>query len=541
MDSTSQGNGNTSAEVNDIKFKIVETNKELRPKTEFKSLCWNEKINLQLIRNNTIVKGTWKLGATSISDTSTFTLDMSKEIKDTLKVFDNNSYLLASISINIYDKPFIFKIVELNKSIQPNTELPIMRKKGKYNIQLYKGDSLVICNWSYGTLKVNDTTTFPIDLFNVKKDSIKVYDNSSRQLAAFILNIYNKPEINFEIPEDYDGSFGFDNYYNRYTVLAKDTNYRSHYVMGEKKWIPWISVYKKQPNIQLQLKINNYAEFLGDSTAYIKINTSNTNIKATVTAIPGNTIKFSNITSITNSFDLEIIVSDYLDNNQYLYITDHYGDTLSMISVLCKKPKSDLKLNVIYISDATTNNNNFSIDTNYFDKKSYNQAFIDWTFYESHIKLAYRDTLSQFDSISTNLKKLINFLYSQLIKSPPRGIGMDITNNKNKCYFLIILPINYITTEDNQMSGGAFKETMISPYWPFAILTRNAIKNTIAVHEIGHTLKLEHIFIDIAGDCYKLGLGEGTTKNYMDYRISTGDDMNYFWKWQWKIINNQIP
>jgi len=57
------------------KFKIVETNNKISSNKELKTLCRNEKITLQLYRNDTIDKGTWKLDSISISDTTNFTLD----------------------------------------------------------------------------------------------------------------------------------------------------------------------------------------------------------------------------------------------------------------------------------------------------------------------------------------------------------------------------------------------------------------------------------------------------------------------------------
>jgi len=110
-------------------------------------------------------------------------------------------------------------------------------------------------------------------------------------------------------------------------MLATDANFRNHYFLGPKKLIPWLSVYKAQA-VELKLIINVDTEFLKDSMTYIKINASNTKIKANITTISGNTINFSHIKSNTNMFDLAIIVEDYLDNNQYLYFADHTNDTL---------------------------------------------------------------------------------------------------------------------------------------------------------------------------------------------------------------------
>jgi hypothetical protein len=47
------------------------------------------------------------------------------------------------------------------------------------------------------------------------------------------------------------------------------------------------------------------------------------------------------------------------------------------------------------------------------------------------------------------------------------------------------------------------------------------------VHEVGHTLGLQHPF-------NTRGFTQGNSNNYMDYTYKR----NMFWQWQWKIINN---
>jgi len=515
------------------KFKIIETKNELSPNSEFKAMRSNEKVSFQLFRNDTIIKVNWKLGGTSINDTSTFVLDKSKEIKDTLKVFDKDARLLASIVIDIYDISYTFKIVELNKMIQAKTEFPVMRRRGNYHIQLFKGDSLIRGNWTYGTLKTNDTTVFSIDLYNTKKDSVKVYDKSSKQLAAFVLNIYNKPDIKLENKDTYDGSFGFDNFYNNHAALATDANYRSHYLLGTKKWIPWLSVYKKQPNIQLQLKINNDSEFLRDSMAYIKINVSNANIKTSIPTIPGNAIKFSDIASITNTLDLEIAVSDHLDDNQYLYFTDNANDTLAMMSVLCKEPSRDKILHIYELSDSTTNHA-FSIDTTQFDTKSYNQAFVDWTIEVNQYMIPQKDYFSKRVSALDNnsRRKIIGMLNYYLYLK----YGIDISGTRGipaNDFYLILVPVDSITQSGDGSTilfTGFCLEQTLSPlvFTHTTMLSIAGDKTKIAIHEVGHSFQLRHTFEA------PYNIPQGKTGNYMDYSYP---NMFYFWKEQWKIIN----
>jgi len=113
--------------------------------------------------------------------------------------------------------------------------------------------------------------------------------------------------------------------------------------------------------------------------------------------------------------------------------------------------------------------------------------------------------------------------------------------SNNDGYFLIIIPIKRIKTQIEIMYEGAFLHPTTGCL-PFSILSIPAIKNTIAIHEVAYTLQLYHIFVQDGKDVYGLGIAKGYTRNYMDYRMSTGDYMNYFWKWQWKIINNKkIP
>jgi hypothetical protein len=61
------------------------------------------------------------------------------------------------------------------------------------------------------------------------------------------------------------------------------------------------------------------------------------------------------------------------------------------------------------------------------------------------------------------------------------------------------------------------------------VVLKSALTNwAVFVHEIGHTLSLQHPFkMDES-------FMEGCSTNFMDYSVKP----NMFWQWQWKKINN---
>jgi len=523
------------------KFKVVETNQKIDTGAEFKIMALNKELRIELYRNDTIVKGNWFLGKVYFKDTTSFTLNISNPILDSLKVFDKDSILMAKVLINVFDLPYEFKVVELNKKIQSKTELPILRRNGKYNIQLFKGDSLIKCNWTYGSIKSSDTTMFNVDLYNVNKDSIKVYDKNSMQLAAFIINIYNKPEVKLETKINYNGSFGFDNYYDKIPSLAKDANYKSYSLFGVKNWIPWMSVDKAQTNIRIIIEVFLDAAFLYDSTAYIRINTTDPNIKANFATVTGNDLRCVNFSGNNNKLDIDIVVQNYLDDNQYLFVTDNAGDTLAKVAILCKNLITPKKLIVYTVSDSTTSHS-FSFDYTFFNKKSYNQAFIPWDIEYRTFTMPYRNYFANMNVHNNNIASIPGRV-SGCLKAMQ---NVDVFSTAGDVFYLILLPIDSITFTSNNSSGA-----IAGYYYPNShcvFLSKNVdgfIQS--GIHEIGHALCLYHIFIQTITqnenttviDYYNYGIIQGTTNNFLDY--CPPQDMTTFWKWQWKLMNNQIP
>ncbi|MBP5370083.1 MAG: hypothetical protein J6Z01_16690 [Bacteroidales bacterium] len=526
-------------QFDDYKIKIEEienylsSNDSLLLPTEPDSL-----IHIAYVRGDDPIACTWHFNSNITHNLSSYSLPIDKALIDTLRVYWKDTLLLATLKIDIKDLPYVFKIKDTKIQALSGTEMYVVQQDKKLDLQLFRGDNEVKATWK--GLKVSNQSYVTLDFSKTDNKKIQVVNANNKVFATLKLNIYKKSEVEFDVLPSYQGEFGFDNSMIKYKRPKKYIEFATPLFLKYQykylttiKYMPIITIQPKQ-TASLNVSVNVAKQFYqNDSNACIKFVSSNSDLTLKLGTVHSKILSGDNI--ITNKSNLTITISsEYpLSNCERIYALDNANDTIGQIAVFCKDiTQQKKKLHIYYLSDNSLPPVAYNVDTLYFKEKSYNQAFINWSFDIQSYKFK-SDFLKRISGNENNWKELADSVWTELNKN-----HINIRDKLGKDYYLFIVPMknfSYKIDNKNTFNKNTFKGFCDSgsltdiKYFRDAFISISGCQPQICVHEIGHTLGLIHIFES------SYNFNEGSTNNYMDY--SGPKNMKSFWFFQWIILN----
>ena len=534
-------------QYDDYKIKIEELDKYLSRNDSL--LLPTEKdslIHLVFVRGEEPIKCTWQFNSTTAQDTSSYSLPIDKEVKDTLKIYWKDTLLLGSLKIDIQNLPYVFKIKDTtniqNIQAKSGTEMYVVQRKRNLDLQLFRGDSLITGIWSVDSTNT-PTSTVSIDFSKESSNKITVNNVNNKEIASIDLIIYKKSEVVFDTLPSYKGEFGFD---NACSVLetarirsVSDYNKYKYKILDN---IRYASILSIQPNslVSLKMTVNVADEFLKDSSAIIKFVSTKPDL--TITLNKTNFLSNANLKTKSSDLKVKILSTVQLLDSEYIYAIDNANDTIGILGVVCQNinTKENKKLHIYYLSDTILKfptENFFDKGSIMFNENSYNQSFVNFDIKIMHY---------QFKNDFLNRMNKSNNSFVDLPKTVLDSLHITRTN-KGDDYYLFLVPVDsfYVTTPTAIYSFSGFCNSP-SPsdtsFFHDVYLSKNALDVQIGIHEVGHAFGLTHIF-DPPYYIYKpdpsKSDGKGhITNNFMDY--SGAKNMTRFWYFQWRKINTKI-
>ncbi|MBP5368486.1 MAG: hypothetical protein J6Z01_08565, partial [Bacteroidales bacterium] len=534
-------------QYDDYKIKIEELDKYLSRNdslllpTETDSL-----VHILFLRGEEPIKCTWQFNSTTAQDTSSYSLPIDKEVKDTLKIYWKDTLLLGSLKIDIQNLPYVFKIKDTtniqNIQAESGTEMYVVQQDKKLDLQLFRGDSLITGIWSVDYTNT-PTSTVSIDFSKESSNKITVNNVNNKEIASVDLNIYKKSRILFDTLPSYKGEFGFDNACsNSEAIIRNIYNTTGVYAKFRYKVIdtlidaPVMSIQPSTP-VSLKMTVNVADEFMNDSSAVIKFVSSKSVLTLTFLSNNIDSITHTNLKNKTSDFKVEIESSDPLPDCEWIYAIDNANDTIGKLGVICQKNNPVKKnLHIYYLSDTKLHfkTENF-FDTSFINNNSYNQVFIHFNITVHHYKFP-NDYLYRMSTYSNSVLSLPPLVLNQL-SIPPTNSGDD--------YYLFLVPILEFKLPTKTMTAFCNTDNAYNPttFYHDVYLSSGGLGEQIGVHELGHAFGgLSHIFDGpyniYKPDPSKSGGKKFITNNFMDYSGAT--NMTRFWYYQWLILNSNI-
>ena len=534
-------------QFDDYKIKIEElekyfsSNDSLLLPTEPDSL-----IHIVYVRGDDPIECTWYFNSNITHNLSSYSLPIDKALSDTLRVYWKDTLLLVTLKIDIKDLPYVFKIRDTKIQALSGTEMYVVQQDKKLDLHLFRGDNEVKATWK--GLKVSNKSFVTLDFSKTDNKKIQVVNANNKVFATLKLNIYKKSEVEFDLLPSYQGEFGFDNSMIKYKRRKKYiefaepqySKYKYPYLTTT-KYMPIMTIQPKQ-TASLNVSVNVAKQFYqNDSSAYIKFVSSNSDLVVDLLTSSTNILTHTDLNTTSSNIVIEIVAKKSMSNCERIYALDNANDTIGQLAVFCKDiTQQKKKLHIYYLSDNSLPPIAYNVDTLYFKEKSYNQAFINWSFDIKSYKFK-SDILKRISKTNNdnNWKELADTVYTEL-----KNKGIEIRSPKSNDYYLFIVPIyNFsfkYTNSDGKDESGTFlgfcdsKNLTRSDFFHDVFISSGGCDSQICVHEIGHTFRLTHIFDR------PLNLKKGKTNNYMDY--SGPKKMKCFWFFQWRMLNSKdIP
>jgi hypothetical protein len=277
-------------------------------------------------------------------------------------------------------------------------------------------------------------------------------------------------------------------------------------------YVPWLSLYQNQ-RVTLKAEIN-----VPDLYRNLKIEFKSSN-SATI-GILGTTIYDStNLRIGLNVIDIEIVANRITGNTPcWIKVNDENNNLIGKLKVesgdSLNKNCTLIKIISDTLNSRQINLNQIKTDlTGYFNKNSYNQAFIKWTFAIDSINL--QANAAHIQTLTSD-----NAYFSYL-----RSAYQNLGNGRAANHHYIFIS-DRASTSNNGMGQRAPNLNYVQGNPIFTVIFFNAKdRKSTYVHEIGHTLTLQDINTQYPNI-------KKSTENFMDYI----EIRNMFWIWQIKLI-----
>ena len=406
-----------------------------------------------------------------------------KSDNDIQFIYENKDYKSSSTIFAMIDSDDLdISIMSKRNSEILNGELTWFFNKK----ELQKGNSLTSIKLSTKNLK-NKT----YDLV-VKKDN--------KELAKLKIKFYNTPILKFELPDNYDQSFLFDNEFVKNKIVAKDYELLSTI----KDYRVPVLAASKDKIVNLNLNINGVPRNIKDFEITIKEdNTSN------IMFINGsNVVKMNNIKG-----NISFKITKNTNFRKPIYLNALYQNKIIGKLKIYSYPIINKNVQLVYIKWNNTDNH-FDINEKelekYLQNKSLNQLFLN-----INIPPSLKIDLSNNHQLSNQLNELIeNFQDANKEGAKMLDIFYDEYNkiktiDSDDVLFMVNKNIKSIKDDE---TGGFHKTGGIG-----GVILKSSLDSAEAIaHELGHWLDLRHT----KDEGTPTSIPESQTQNnFMDYNI----------------------
>ena len=406
-----------------------------------------------------------------------------KSDNDIQFIYENKDYKSSSTIFAMIDSDDLdISIMSKRNSEILNGELTWFFNKK----ELQKGNSLTSIKLSTKNLK-NKT----YDLV-VKKDN--------KELAKLKIEFYNTPILKFELPDNYDQSFLFDNEFVKNKIVAKDYELLSTI----KDYRVPVLAASKDKIVNLNLNINGVPRNIKDFEITIKEdNTSN------IMFINGsNVVKMNNIKG-----NISFKITKNTNFRKPIYLNALYQNKIIGKLKIYSYPIINKNVQLVYIKWNNTDNH-FDINEKelekYLQNKSLNQLFLN-----INIPPSLKIDLSNNHQLSNQLNELIeNFQDANKEGAKMLDIFYDEYNkiktiDSDDVLFMVNKNIKSIKDDE---TGGFHKTGGIG-----GVILKSSLDSAEAIaHELGHWLDLRHT----KDEGTPTSIPESQTQNnFMDYNI----------------------
>lgn len=412
------------------------------------------------------------------------------------------------------DSTYHFKIEGDTNLYYANSTLYHVISDKPLKIRL-KSDSLLTCTWEYG--KTTLSRNIDSCLVNIKSEGKEklvaiLPDGSEVQLYV---KIYDPPKVEFYRGLNYNGEYGFDNYFKDYDILETNGNYEQKVILGENYFVPILSIESGQTaTLRVKVKITN--DMLRDSCfKLLFIDT----LGVQSVAQPYTLVKGQNVINV----DVSSLFAFH--GTRHILIKDYQERIIGKLNVVSDMPiNRDIK--IVYVKSDSINFhpiNRVNIQ-NQLNNNSYNQAFVNWnilpvidTVDVINVFVQHPDWLN---SSARTLQAIIN-TYQNSINN------FNINGNPEYTIFISSLQVN--ADNDDGVTGRVAGRAAFAPSHLLGIFDgANLITYT---HEMGHCAGLLHSW-----KAFDESIRKNSSENFMDYSTVR----NYFWAWQWLIIKTNL-
>ena len=475
--------------------------------------------------NTVNVEGnTFKIAPKEFNKKETLIIEVKKNLSLNISfIYIKPSVSLLGTGFIPEDEPvFIYseKEIDIKLSIE-NEDFPIE------NLADY------IVSWEWDNIKKEgNLADWTKVIINEEVKEYKLKINFLQTSREYTFNALSAPVVSFErssfnmLPIT---SYGFDNYeYESYDIhdKFKDEYYVTN-IAGNSYKVPWLTCETGNIFFPVRGKIATspinkirYNVSWADNTggdANFEINKNNDN----------GDIFFDFINS-TGSFKV-------------VDISDMRGQVKGQIRIITEARASFEAKDLIPVTlntsrGITTVPANLSHQLNL---KSFNQTFINWVIGATKnvdlIAMSSKYTLSStqanviqnsiFDNNSDEISQYLNLVIGEYVAT--NGIPPV-----NSC--IIFFTDITINNSDGRQVIGKYVPISHVSYRGDYIFIFNGAKDVTWTHELGHSLKLHHIWEGTVLN--NNPNAKGKTCNFMDYSVNR----NQFWKWQWKKMNSNI-
>ena len=429
--------------------------------------------------------------------------------------------------ISINDLPTQFKTgnsIKLEKNTQQklllkiNTLDSIALDKNKIRWKINSG-SVTTRHDSVLFVELSVSNSVNIQICSLKKDTSDVV--TENDFFTFMINVVSSPYAKFQLTNNYNGEFGFDDGFDFNNLPIRKSLYDAITLSDEQKvFSPLITLKRNQP-IALKVSVLNFIE--GDSVFF----------RSTTNKILLNFNYTDSILHVTNT-NLE----NTFENPDYIsvYRKSKYGlqeELIGRCEIVSRSAISHNVQIVNYRRDSTTTLR--AINTvdlqNSLSNNSMNQAFKS-IIVNSHIH-EILDTSQIAKQISSPLSAYLR----------TRGLFQlalnDTVNNilKGNTIYVIITDFVFQDGNGNYKGGGVLNNSAYAIMWdvPNTLLNSHGFSKII-IHEGGHSLGLKDTFNDTIIGQPLMGFSRN---NYMDY--IPPNDMKMFFKSQLRILYLSSP
>jgi hypothetical protein len=205
-------------------FSILELEKQIQNEGAFEATCSNREVSINLLgkSGDEPITANWVMGDVRVTDSQNFTLDLSKPIADTLKVFEVVSEkLLALMAINIKEELMHFRIN--GRKYENGETFVTMYTNQKLNIEVVtNSESIPFSKWEINGKPLegadNPTnisiTISPQVLPNIgrrdrDKNKLTMVGTDKKPIIELLVHTYHPPHLVFTAA-NHDGSFFWD-------------------------------------------------------------------------------------------------------------------------------------------------------------------------------------------------------------------------------------------------------------------------------------------------------------------------------------------